>query len=402
MSNKKTKVVDYEQRTDTIVGIITVAVVLALIIWLFSSMTLQSSAITFAESVGNNRRGSEQTFSATVNSPQIKDGDKVTWIVNGDTVYEDVYTAGSPLKFSYTPTQSGDNFVTVRVGKYSKSTYMDVLPPVLTVSAPNVTVTYGDKLPELSYDCYGFVDEDNRDMMEYDGACYLCDGNDERLTADKLNVGIYRLNLEQNCNFKDYDVEYVGGTLTVLPKKITAEGKFVKIYDTTNVIENPTIKLAGVEDGDKVKAVCDKLYFDNKNAGSNKTIMLSNVCLEGEDSCNYVLEGTLRGRIVPREVRIDGLTIRDKQYDGTTRAQIERMGTLNGVLDGDSVAIGSLELSFEQADVGSRQIVLDNVSLIGADKDNYFVSGVDVQQANINDTIWNRIFVKNPVIVAND
>ena len=113
-----------------------------------------------------------------------------------------------------------------------------------------------------------------------------------------------------------------------------------------------------------------------------------------------MLEGTAYGNILPKEIQIDGLTIRDKQYDGTTRAQIERMGTLNGIIDGDSVAIGNLQLSFEQADVGTQQIKLDSISLIGADKDNYFVSGIDVEQATINDTVWNKIFIKNPVIGA--
>lgn len=400
MSKKQDKAVDYEKRTDTIVGLITIAVVIALSVWLLVSMTIRGSAITIADSAGNNRRGSEQTFSATVNSPKIKDGDKVTWIVNGQVVGEGVYAQGTPLTLNYTPTQLGDNFVTVRVGKYSKSAYMNVLPPVLTVSAPNITVTYGDKLPNFKYDCCGFVDGDCPEMMEYDGICYLCDSNDSELNCSKLNVGVYKLNMQQTCSFKDYEVEYVGGTLTVLPKKISACGDFVKTYDQSNVIENPNLKLAGVEDGDNVTAVCDKLYFDNKNAGVNKTIMLSNVCLEGEDSCNYVLEGTAYGNILPKEIQIDGLTIRDKQYDGTTRAQIERMGTLNGIIDGDSVAIGNLQLSFEQADVGTQQIKLDSISLIGADKDNYFVSGIDVEQATINDTVWNKIFIKNPVIGA--
>ena len=40
------------------------------------------------------------------------------------------------------------------------------------------------------------------------------------------------------------------------------------------------------------------------------------------------------------------------------------------------------------------------VTLIGADKDNYVVSGVDVNSANINATLWDKIFVKNPAITA--
>lgn len=400
MSNKTQKVIDSEKRTDTIVGIITVLAVLALIVWLFVSISVRGSALSEVAYDGEVRRGFEQTFTTNVQSNRIKDGDTVKWTVNGEKVAEDVYVAGQPLTLNYTPKTSGQTFITAQVGKYSKTAYLDVLPPQLTVSAPNIVVTYGEQLPDLKYDCCGFVDEDTREMMEYDGMCYVCRDNGDKLTADKLDVGVYKLSLDENCSFKDYEVNYVGGTLTVLPKKIAVEGNFVKTYDSCNAIENPSISLSGVQEGDEVTAKCDKLYFEDKNAGVNKTIMLANVELEGADSRNYVLEGQATGAILPKQIEISGLVIRDKMYDGTTKAQIDKMGRLDGVIDGDSVAIGNLQLSFAEAEAGEQQIVLDDVSLIGADKDNYVVNGVDVESANINSTIWSKIFVKNPAIAA--
>lgn len=402
MSNKTNNAVDYEKRTDTIIGIITISVVMALVVWLFVSVSIRGSAIDALAYGDEVRRGGEQVITANVTSSKIKNGDKVIWTVNGEKVEEGVYTEGEPLTLNYTPSFSGQAHVMVKVGKYSKSAYLNVLPPQLTVSAPNVTISYGDEIPYAEYECNGYVDGDCKEMMDYDGMCYLCDSNDERLTADKLDVGVYKLNMEQNCCFKDYEVNYVGGTLTVLPKHLGARGNFVKTYDQCNTIENPTISLVGVEEGDDVCAQCDRLYFENKNAGINKTIMLANVELTGADSKNYVLEGTTYGAILPKEVTITGLAVRDKDYDGTTRAQIDKMGSLDGVIAGDSVAIGSIELSFAEANAGEQQIVLDNVSLVGADKNNYVVSEVDVQNANINTTLWNKIFVKNPVIGAND
>lgn len=409
MSTKTKKVVDSEERLDTIVGIVTVLATLALIAWLFISMSIKGSALSAVAYDGEIRRGSEQTFTASVKSPKIKDGETVKWLVNGQVVNEDVYHAESnePLTLNYALKTNGRNQVTVKVGKYSQSAVVDVLPPLLTISAPNVTVVYGEDLPEFNYDCKGFVEDDTRDMMEYEGTCRLCDSNDVELTygtncgsASKLNVGVYKLNLDQSCRFKDYEVNYASGTLTVLPKKLSVENSFVKKYDSTNVIENPEITLTGIEEGDEVIAKTDKLYFDNKNAGKDKTVMLANVELEGDSSRNYVLEGVARGTILPKEVEISGLVIRDKMFDGTTRAQIDKMGALDGVCAGDSVAIGNLELSFAEAYAGEQQIVLDNVSLVGADKDNYTVTGVDVASANINTTIWNKIFVKNPVVGA--
>jgi len=400
MSKKSDKVIDREKRTDTVVGVVTVAVVLALVLWLFVSMSIRGSAISEVAYEGETHRGAEQTFTAIVNTPKIKDGDAVKWIVNGEVVHEDTYTADNPPALNYVPKTAGQNMITVKIGKFSQSAYVDVLPPQLTVKAPDLTVCYGESIPQFNYECCGFIDGDSREMLDYNGECTLCDANGNELNAEKLNVGVYKLNMVQDCCFKDYQVNYIEGTLTVLPKQLSVTGNFEKVYDGTNTIENPQIALLGVEYNDSVTAKCDKLYFENKNAGYGKTIMLANVTLEGADSRNYVLESAAYGNILPKEVEISGLVISDKMYDGTTRAQIDKMGSLDGVCEGDSVAIGSIGLSFAEADAGKQQVVLDEVSLIGADKDNYFVTGVDAESATINTTIWNKIFVKNPVVGA--
>lgn len=400
MSKTSNKVVDSEERIDTIVGVITVIVALALVVWLFVGISGRNNAITELMYEGEMRRGQQQTFTATVNPSKIKGGEHVKWIVDGKVIAEDDYVAGEPLTLNYAPEKSGQGYVTVQIGKYNQTAYFDAMPPKLTVAAPNVVITYGEELPKMDCECTGFVGDDCRETLDYDGMCYLCDDNDERITCDKLDVGIYRLNMEQTCCQNDYEVEYVSGTLTVLPRKLTMQGDFVKTYDSSNTLENPHITLNGVLDGDEVYAACDKLYFNDKNAGLDKTVMLANIELEGTDSRNYVLEGEARGAILPKQVEISGLVIRDKAYDGTTRAQIDKMGRLDGVIDGDSVAIGKLELSFAEAEAGDQPVRLDSVTLIGADKDNYVVSGVDVTSANINTTLWNKIFVKNPAITA--
>lgn len=175
---------------------------------------------------------------------------------------------------------------------------------------------------------------------------------------------------------------------------------FEKTYDQTNVIETPNISLKGIIEGDDVKAVCDKLYFDNKNAGTDKKVMLANVILDGADSSNYVLCGEAKGVIKPKLVDIDGLTIKDKVYDGTTKATIDKMGTLNGVINGDSVAIGNVNLSFSDAYIGEKEIVINNVSLVGADKDNYVVNDVKIENANITSTVWDKLFKNDPVVAG--
>ncbi|MCM1194615.1 MAG: YDG domain-containing protein [Corallococcus sp.] len=398
MSETKKKKSSYsEERGDFWVGIITVAVVLGLFIWMFASIARHSNALSAIAMTGNSMRGNEQIFTCDVNSVKIKEGDKVVWSVNGEVVEENEYKSDEPLTFSYVPTETGEKTVTVQVGKNRSSVSVNVLPPELTITAKDVTVTYGDELPDLCYDCCGFVDGDTQEGLNYcaNYAVKNCENNEEATT---LNVGVYKIVPEQTCDYKDYNVNYVCGTLTVLPKRISVNNNFIKTYDQTNVIEKPAIVLSGVRDGDEVKAVCDRLYFENKNAGARKSIMLSNVELTGKDSANYVLESQIYGAIKPRRITIDGLTIKDKNYDGTTRAQIDKMGTLNGVLDGDVVAIGGIDMNFAEADVGEQEVVINNVTLVGVDKDNYIVSDVKIDNANITTTIWNKLFTTDPVV----
>ncbi len=387
-----------EDRVELAVGIITVVLTLALFGWLFFRVTTNKPMMSAIASADEVRRGYEQEYTCDVKSDKIRDGEKVIWMVNGEQVAESTYQKGSPLKLNYTMTQTGSNNIIVKVGKYKQYATINVLPPKLTIEAPTVTVTYGDKLPELAYNCRGFVDGDDAGMLPF-GSCSVTDMDYADISADKLNVGVYKIMIKECCEFKDYDIEFEQGTLTVLPKELTVKNEFVKTYDKTNVIEKPLIALDGVKAGDEVKAVADKLYFNDKNAG-DKSVMLANVELTGRDSCNYVLKGEARGRIEPKHIEINGLTIKDKSYDGTTRATIEKMGKINGVLDGDSVAIGAIDLNFAEATTGTQEIIINDVTLIGADKDNYVVDEVTVDNANITTTIWNKLFVKDPVVAG--
>lgn len=397
---KKKRTVDSEERLESVVAIITVLVTLALIVGFFWITSRNAQALGSIASAEQLRRGSEQQFTCEVLDAKIKDGTKVVWTVNGKKVEESVYKKDEPLTLNYTPEIVGQNSVTVKVGKYKRGAMINVLPPELTFIAPNITITYGDDLPELGYVCNGFVDDDNFETMCYDGVCHIAETANSGESCSKLSVGVYKIQFDKPCCYKDYEVNYVEGTLTVLPKQLNVTDVFEKTYDQTNVIETPNISLKGIIEGDDVKAVCDKLYFDNKNAGTDKKVMLANVILDGADSSNYVLCGEAKGVIKPKLVDIDGLTIKDKVYDGTTKATIDKMGTLNGVINGDSVAIGNVNLSFSDAYIGEKEIVINNVSLVGADKDNYVVNDVKIENANITSTVWDKLFKNDPVVAG--
>lgn len=383
-----------EERIDLIVGIVTIVVVLALFGWLIvsigrranSNMANVSGQIT---ALGETRRGSEQVFTYNTDK-EIVDGARVTWTVNGERVYEGAYAAGEVVELAYTPNEVGKLNVTATVGNYRQTTTVDVLGPQLTVTIPNVTVVYGDTLPQMNYTVSGFVEGEEDDFC-YDGSCVT--------TTDKLDVGVYDICLDKECCYLDYETEYVYGKLTVLPRQLCLENEICKVYDGTNTIENPELRLSNVVKGDEVYAQTDLLYFDNKNVGCDKTIMLSNVTLVGENACNYILPDFVHGEIAPKQIDVVGLTVKNKMYDGTTKATIDTMGTLSGVCEGDSVAIGNISVSFEDAGVGEQRIIANGVTLIGADKNNYVVREIETPNAAIGDSssFWDKLLEKEPV-----
>ena len=389
-----------EERIDLLVGIITIIITLALFVWLVASIgrstrqSIANNTVGEISAMGETRRGSEQTFTYTPDKTDIIDGALVRWTVNGEPVYEGAYLIGEPLTLSYTPTQTGTMDVTVNVGNYHQTASFEVLAPRLTVTAPSVTVTYGEQLPQLNYVVSGFVEGEDVSDFCYDGKCVA--------DCEKLNVGVYDLKFDGELCYRDYETEYVYGKLTILPKQLNVTNNFIKCYDSTNTISNPTIKLDGIVEGDEVCAKCDTLYFDNKNVGNDKMIMLANVCLEGEDATNYVLPDFVCGSITPRPLKLVGMTVKDKIYDGTTKATIDKAPTLNGVVEGDSVAIGNLTVSFDDASVGEQKVTARNISLVGADKDNYVIVDVEKPSAEIsnNASFWDKLLDKEPITGA--
>ena len=90
---------------------------------------------------------------------------------------------------------------------------------------------------------------------------------------------------------------------------------------------------------------------------------------------------TLTVTIDPREVTVSGITAENKKYDGNTGATVNTSGaTFGGKVDGDeltvSVAAGS---TFDSADVGSRTVTLDTLTLGGTSVGNYTLAATGNQ-----------------------
>lgn len=114
-----------------------------------------------------------------------------------------------------------------------------------------------------------------------------------------------------------------------------------KIYDGNDVANIDNYEVIGILEGDSVEVIKGIARFENKNVGSNKVITFSNFSIQGSDAGNYILTqpNSLTASIQAKLVSIDGVSVANKEYDGTTEAAILETGFINGKIDGDEVSI---------------------------------------------------------------
>ena len=376
-----------EERSSLVIGILTLIVIVGIIFALLAAlgnMRRIGGELTMANDM-RLQRGTACTFVYTPEK-DVADGTKIVWYANGEEVDSYDYVAGDDLTFDYAPPACGQLNLQARIGdKYTQNAVFWVGAPRLTLTAPTMTITYGET-PDFDFDCSGYVCDDCREDMCYDGCCRLTaeDGTVFDCCNDKpLPVGTYTVDFDKECCYKDYETEYVNGTVTVLPRKLTVD--IAKQYDRTTEVNNTQVTLNGVRQGDRVELTFDKAQFTDRNVGNNKQVTLQNMRLTGKDSANYTIDSaTVYGKITPKTVRLSGFTVLDKRYDGTTKADIDKLGKLVGVADGDSVAIGKVTAKFYDANVGkNKKVLLYGIELVGRDKDNYRVGTIDEVSASI-------------------
>ncbi len=356
MSEKKKN----DGRTEALAGVVAILLIVATFVALIFVASARNAGTISVD--GDVRRGTQQTF--VYRNAKIKNGQYVQWYVNNEKAATNRYLDGAELEFL--PTAEGRTVIRAVAGKYNKSLTVNVMKPLVTISAKNTTITYGET-PDFDYEIHGVPEGEENPKC--------------KMSCNRDGCGVFDVVTScEECT--EYDIKCNNATLTVLPKEVRIVTEIFKTYDGKTETECPELQLEGVLDGDDVTVTGEKLYFENKNAGRQK-IVTANLCLCGEDCANYVLCDDWEGIIMPKPLLLDGLKICDKPYDGTTKAQIEKLGKLQGVVDGDSVAIGELDVNFENAEVGKQKVSVKKISLVGVDKDNYVVKRAEYGEAEI-------------------
>jgi trimeric autotransporter adhesin len=153
-----------------------------------------------------------------------------------------------------------------------------------------------------------------------------------------------------------------------------------KVYDrTTSVTLNTgSATLAGVFGSDVVTLIKTGVTgsFDDKNAGTGKTVSISGFSIGGTDSGNYTLsQPTTTANITAAVLTVSGVTANNKVYNGTTSATINTgSATLTGIIGSDVVTLITTGAtgSFSNKNIGTgKTVTTSGFTLGGADSGNY-------------------------------
>ncbi len=189
------------------------------------------------------------------------------------------------------------------------------------------------------------------------------------------SAGEYRLVVSYGANGVSFGTVEIPFAITAKELKVKSLQVADKTYDGTPSATISGVELDGVVQGDSVSALTSEASFENKNAGTNKTVT-AKVELTGDAAPNYTVAADVSGKgtINPKTLDVYAVTA-DKAYDGTTTADVWDIwveGVVAGESDLVSLNADNMTANFKDATVGeNKAVVIDGLLLTGNGKDNY-------------------------------
>jgi|GEM_PF-1703243 len=215
-------------------------------------------------------------------------------------------------------------------------------------------------------------------------------------------------NMSLDGSDKDnYTLIQPGGlSANITAKSLTITGTFTaegKTYNGTTAatIATNSLELAGIVGSENV-SLNAVATFDTPDAGTGKTVSLTDSGLAGTDAGNYTLsfEGApvTNAGITTKELTLSGgFTAISREYNGTTAASINNVTLqLVGLVAGDDVTLTAIAV-FPDANAGTGKTVSLGSSVIsGTDAANYTLSFDSAPAATANITV-KQLTVSNAV-----
>jgi filamentous hemagglutinin family protein len=178
----------------------------------------------------------------------------------------------------------------------------------------------------------------------------------------------------------------ISGNIGIIQQKTLTtalQGAVTKTYDGTSkaiLAADNYAALSGVVNGDSVSlANFTSGSYADAEAGSGKTVSVMGLSLSGAQAQDYTISASLAGAVgtilqKPLTIALQGGVT--KVFDGTTSAALTsaNYGALNGLVNGDAVALASYPASGSFADAGigtGKVITVGGLVLAGAKSADY-------------------------------
>jgi filamentous hemagglutinin family protein len=196
-------------------------------------------------------------------------------------------------------------------------------------------------------------------------------------TLDSFYSNQMGMNFDQQGDF----------TLTVNKKDLSATGTGVnKVYDGSNLADINFTSDAIAGDDVVLSALAT---FDDKNAGTGKTVTISGATLGGADAGNYNIVSlpTTATADINKAILNVTATGGNKVYDGTVAASVTLSDNHFGA---DDVVVGSTGVTFSDKNAGTGKVVsITGINVTGVDADNYIWNTTASTTANITKAALN-------------
>ncbi len=285
----------------------------------------------------------------------------------------------------YNSDEVASNFSTAIGGSGIYAIYRE--QPTISITAVDQSKTYDKQVYSGANNANssGFVNGDTSSILS--GGITGYGGTATSATA----AGTYTIAPTGDySNELGYAISYTNGHLTINKKDLTASYTTqAKTYDGTT---SATIDASSADiiSGDTV-TIAETGTFSDKNAGTGKTVAISDGALNGADAANYNFTNattTIYDGVINKKDLTASYTTQTKTYDGTTSATIDASSA--DIVSGDSVTIAETG-TFSDKNVGTgKTVTISNGILSGLDEVNYNLTNAtatttgDITKATLN------------------
>ena len=351
-----------------------------------------SSVVTLLNKPNITLSQSTYTYNGGENKPTI---DAVSITKTQGTITADASAYSVPT-YGNNVTDVGTPTVTVTDADATDTWYIWNASTTFSINKAPLTITpvadqskvYGENDPTLTYSSSIATSSGLYGTDAFDGVLGRAEG--ENVGNYAINQGTLKVKRESTDVSENYAITIADESFTITARPITISGITAseKTYDgnTTATLDFTGVTYGNIVEGDELTVTATGT-FEDKNAGTGKSVTISDITLGGTDVTNYTLAASEQQETTTADINPKPLTIANvdftasgKTYDGTTDAVFESIdysqATIEGVLDGDNLTINSATGTFEDKNVGTNKTVsITGFIFGGTDADNYTYNG---------------------------